>query len=114
MVMPDPARREVDDLLDEAGAHWRARQDFGVVPLAPRTARPYGRVASGLLIPAVGLAAAVAVAGAVIAFGPLKFSGAGAEASSHEPGTSQPMASAGALPLSPLELELRGCGWSKR
>jgi hypothetical protein len=106
MVGSGPVPRDLDVLLHEAGAHWRARQVFEAVPLAPRPVRPYARVTSGLLIPAVGLAAVVVVTGAVIALGPLQFSGAGADAtSSLEPGTSHPVASEPVPRLSPVELE---------
>lgn len=106
MARSDPAPRDVDVMLHEAGAHWRARQVFAAVSPARRHLRPYARVTSGLLIPAVGLAAVVAVAGAVIALGPLRFSGAGADAtSSLEPGTSHPTATEPIPRLSPVELE---------
>lgn len=93
-------------MLHEAGANWRARQVFAVVPLGPGHVRPNARVTSGLLIPALGLGAVIAIAAAVIAFGPLQHSGVGADATtSLAPGTSQPMSSEPVPRLSPVELE---------
>lgn len=104
MLNTDPARRDVDDLLDEAGAQWRARQVFEPVTLVPRV-KGSGTVLTELL-GAVGLAAVVAVAGAAIAFAPLRLDGTGAEATpSNRPGASPPTMSAGLPTLSPVAEE---------
>ena len=104
MPNTDPIRHDVDDLLNEAGARWRARQAFEPVTLAPRAKG--SRAVSTELLSAVGLAAVVAVAGAAIAFAPLRLDGTGADATpSSRPGASAPTMSADVPTLSPVAHE---------
>lgn len=95
-MVNEDSTNDVDELLDSAGAQWRARQVFGAVSVEPRAVRPSRPLSSGLLSPAVGLVAVVAIAGTIISFAPTRFNGAGVEPSA--PASSVPTATEGGTP----------------
>jgi hypothetical protein len=68
------ADHSIDELLAEAGAHWRDRQVFETVELTPRRIH-HTNTAVGLFNAALGLVAVVAVLGAVVIAGPLRLVG---------------------------------------
>lgn len=71
---------QIEDLLGDAGARWRARQVFDAVDVPPRIVQRKA-AAMHILSPALGLVAVVVALWAVVAVGQVRFPGAGSAAS---------------------------------